>query len=115
MIMGLMGNKGYTPSYVLMQIENCISAAETASQSKVVVDKLYEATKFISQLEEMEKKGVYKSKPSSKEYAKAFVNKKDKILMDGIKRAYAAGETKEEILKNRKFYSDELIAFIENL
>ncbi len=113
--MGLMGNKGYTASFVLMKIENSIQAAETANVSKVVVDKLYEATKYIGELESMEKKGLYRGKPSAKDYTAAFVNRKDKILMEGIGRAYAAGETKEQLLANQKFFNDELINYIQNL
>ncbi len=104
-----------TPSYVLMKIEECIGIANSSKQSKIMVDKLYEATKYMAELEVLEKKGLYKGKPKAKDYISSFVNKKDKILTEGIERAFKNGESKEKILENNKFFNEEIIAFLEKL
>lgn len=105
--------KGNTPSYVLMKIEQCISVASSASSVKIITDKLYEASGFIAELAELEKKGLYKGSPKAADYIKSFVQRKDYILMEGIKRALAAGESKEKILQNEKFLTDEMKEFVK--
>lgn len=106
--------KGNTASYVLMKIEQCISVAASASNMKVVTDKLYEASGFIAELAELEKKGLYKGSPKAADYIKSFVNRKDVILMEAIDRSLAAGQSKEEILSCQKFLTDEMKEYIQN-
>lgn len=107
-------HKGNTPSYVLMKIEECIRVADSAKSVRSVVNQLYEASKYMAELQVLEKEGRYKGKPSSKEYIASFVQRKDRIIMAGIDRALAAGETKEKIMESKKFFSDEVIAFLKN-
>ena len=104
-----------SPGYVLMRIEECIRLSNSAKQSKVMIDKLYEATKYMAELEVLEKKGLYKGKPKAKDYISSFVNRKDKMLMEGIERAFENGESKEKILENDKFFNEEIRDFLEKL
>ena len=106
--------KGNTASYVLMKIEQCISVCHTASNVKIVADKLFEASKYIAELEKLEHSGLYKGTPHAKDYVRSFVNRKDKLLMDAIKRALASGESKEKILESQKFFTDEMKEFINH-
>lgn len=104
-----------TPSYVLRKIEECISVSGSAKQSKIMMDKLYEATKYMFELQALEKKGIYNAKPKAKDYISSFVNKKNQLLMEGIERAFQDGESKEKILQNDKFFNDEVRQFLEKL
>jgi hypothetical protein len=113
--MSLYNKKENSLSFVLMKIEECIQLANTAKKMKIVVDKLYEATKYIAELQKLEEKGFYKGKPKAKDYVLAFTNQKEKILLEGVSRCYKAGESKEEILKNQKFFSDDVKKSVEQL
>ncbi len=104
-----------TPSYVLKKIEDCVEVALTANKTALIAGKIYEASKYIKELEKLEEMGIYKGKTKSKDYTATLIHRKDKILIDGIKRAYAAGETKEQIMENNKYFSDEVKDFVDTL
>lgn len=104
-----------TPSFVLRKIEDAIQIALTANKTSLIAGKIYEASKYIDELKNLEEMGIYRGKNKSKDYVSSLLNRKDKILIDGIKRAYNNGETKEEIMESSKYFSDEVKAFIDTL
>ena len=104
-----------TPSFVLRKIEDAIQIALTAEKTSLIVGKIYEASKYIDELKKLEEMGIYRGKIKSKDYISSLLNRKDKIIIDGIKRAYNNGETKEQIMESSKYFSDEVKSFVDTL
>ncbi len=109
-------NKKYnSPSFVLKRIESAIEVALTSNKTSLIYGKLFEAQKYINELKHLEEMGIYRGKTKSKDYVSTFLNRKDKIIIDGIKRCYENGETLDQIMESSKYFSDEVMEFVKTL